>query len=127
MRSLLRKKSTRLAFLVVSVATGIFSVYSFIGLVRETHVRFVDQDLGAAWKESQKLPPGFARGEDYLRRLKAIKTGYAPPEMKQALFDYIAAYEKALIAMEAGREARAESRAMAEAKDRIVAIEQKYR
>jgi hypothetical protein len=122
----LKKKSTQIALVIFSTANGIFCVYSFAHQVRQTHVRFVDEDLGAAWKESRKVPEGFARGEDYLRRLKAIKTRWAPPEMKEALFDYIAAYEKGLIATEAGRDASTEAKAMAQAKDRLVAVEQKY-
>ena len=54
--------------------------------------------------EARKLPPGLARGEDFLRRLKAIDTSYLPPEMKQALSDYIEADERGLIAIEAGRD-----------------------
>src|SRR3954453_17399093 len=99
MRGLLKTKLGRIGFLGLVIASGVFSVYGFIGLVRRTHVRFVDEDLGKAWTESQKLPPGFERGEDFLRRLKAIDTNYLPQEMKQALFDYIAAYERGLIAM----------------------------
>lgn len=114
-------------FFLFSIAGGIFAVYGLAHLVRVTHVRSLDQDLGTAWTESQKLPPGFARGEDFLRRLKAINTDHAPPELKQALLDYIAAYEKGLMAMEAGRDAPAESKAMAEARERMIAIEQKYK
>jgi Xaa-Pro aminopeptidase len=121
-----KTKSGRVALLLLSTVVAIGSIYVFAQLVRQTHVRFIDQDLGAAWTESQKLPEGFVRGEDYLRRLKSIKTAYAPAEMKQALFDYIAAYEKGLIAMEAGRDAPEQSKAMAEAKERMLAAELKY-
>jgi hypothetical protein len=106
---------------------GIFCFVDSAHFVRRTHARFVEQDLDAALSESQKLPPGPARAEDYLRRLKAIKTGWAPPEMKQALFDCIAAYERGLIATEAGRDPSAESKAFDEASKRLTAIEQKYR
>ena len=127
MHAFLKTKAGRLAFFTFVMISSGFSVYSFVDLVREKHVRFIDQDLGAALAESQKLPPGFARAEDYLRRLKAIKTAYAPPEMQQALFDYIAAYEKSLIATEAGRGVPpGDSKAMIEAKERLVAAEQKY-
>ncbi len=127
MRAFLKTKAGRVAFSAIVMISGVFSIYGFIDLVREKHVRFIDQDLGAALAESQKLPPGFAQAEDYLRRLKAIKTAYAPPEMQQALFDYIAAYEKALIAMEAGRDVPPDhAKAMIEAKERLVAAEQKY-
>ena len=126
MRAFLKTKAGQLTFFAFVMISSIFSVYSFVDLVREKHVRFIDQDLGAAWTESQKLPPGFARGEDYLRRLKSIKTAYAPAELQQALFDYIAAYERVLIAMEAGRDAPEQSKAMAEARERMLAVERKY-
>ena len=126
-RSFLKSKLGRFALLLFLTLGGVFSVYIFAHLVPETHVQFIGQGLGAAWTESQKLPPGFARGEDFLRRLKAINTDHAPPELKQALSDYIAACEKGLIAMEAGRDAPAESKAMAEARERMIAIERKYR
>ncbi len=127
MRAFLNTKIGRIAFFMLVTAGGVWSVYSFIGTVRETHMRYVEQDLSTARTESQRLPPGFPRAEDYLRRLKAIKTHYAPPEMQQALSDFIAAYERGLIATEAGRDAPEHSQAMADAKARIVAVEEKYK
>jgi hypothetical protein len=126
MRSFLKNKYVRVASIVLSSLIGVYSFYDFPHQVRQTHVRFIEEDLSAAWTESQKLPPGFPRGEDYLRRLKAIKTAYAPAEMQQALFDYIAAYERGLIAMEAGRDAPEQSKEMANARERILAVERKY-
>ena len=119
MRAFLKTRAGQVAFFVFVMISSIFSVYSFVDLVREKHVRFINQDLEDAWTESQKLPQGFDRGEDYLRR-------YAPPEMQQALFDYIAAYERALVATEAGRDVPGYSKAMAEARERILAVGQKY-
>jgi hypothetical protein len=127
MRAFLKKKSIQVPINLFGIATGVWSVFGFIQQVRETHVRFIEEDLSAAWTASQKLPLGFPRAEDYLRRLKAIKTAYAPAEMQQALFDYIAAYEKGLIAMEAGRDAPEQSKAMADARERMLAVERKYR
>ncbi len=127
MRAFLKTKVGQIALLLFSIIVGVFAVDGFARLVRVTHVSFVDQDLGKAWTESQKLPPSFARGEDFLRRLKAINTDHVPAELKQALFDYIAACEKGLVAREAGRDAQDQDQAMAEAKDRIVAIEQNYK
>jgi hypothetical protein len=127
MRAFLKTKSGQLAFFAFVTITGVYSIYGFVGTVHETHIRFIDQDLRAAWTESQKLPLGFARGEDYLRRLKSIKTAYAPSDFKQALSDYIGAYERSLIMMEAGRDPSAETKPMSEARARMIAIEREYR
>ncbi|HEX4666390.1 MAG TPA: hypothetical protein VH207_07310, partial [Chthoniobacterales bacterium] len=71
MRAFLKTKTGQLVFFAFVTISGFFSVYSFVDLVREKHVRFINQDLEDAWTQSQKLPLGFARGEDYLRRLKS--------------------------------------------------------
>ena len=127
MRLSLKKKSHVIIFFAILIVSNVFGISSFIRMVRETHIRGVERDIGAAFKESDKVPPGFGRGEDTLRRLKAIKTGYAPADFKQALSDYIGAYERALITMEAGRDPSAESKPMSDARARMIAIEREYR
>ena len=106
---------------------AVVSIYPCVRMVRGFQVQSVEKDIGAAFKEANKVPPGFGRGEDTLRRLKAIKTGYAPADFKQALSDYIGAYERSLIIMEAGRNPSSESKPMSDARTKMIAIEREYR
>jgi hypothetical protein len=125
-RSPLKLKSTRFVPIAFLIAASVFGVYSFASLTRKTHIRAIDRGIGAAFKEAQKLPPGHERGQDILKRLKTIDMGYAPSEMKQAVADYITAFQKLLEATEAGRDSSTESKAMSDAGDRIIAIEKEY-
>jgi hypothetical protein len=108
--------------LIVALLGG----YGIFAMIRQNRVRSFDQQLGAAWHESQKLPPGFGRGEDFLARLKAIDTTSLPADLRQALSDYIAAFQAGVEAFMAGRDDPSSSKKMGEALQRIRALEQKY-
>jgi hypothetical protein len=122
----LQRKSSQVVLLVVSVAFAAFCVHGFIDMVRQTHTRAVARDWSAAINESQKLPPGLGRAEDLLARLKRIDTGYAPDEFKHAIADYISALQGAFDASKGGRDTTQFDKAMAEARERMVAIAGKY-
>src|SRR5947209_1938240 len=100
--SLLKRKSVLVLMLIVGVAWIVYSISSFVDLARRTHTRAIDQELKAALDASQALPPGIGRAEDLALRLKQIKPGYAPGEVKEALADYINALEADINAFKAG-------------------------
>jgi len=81
---------------------------------------------GAAIEQSEKLPPGLGRAEDMLSRFKHIDTGYAPAELKQAITDYIAAFQSSLDAAKAGRDTTPFDEAMGQARLRMAAAVKKY-
>jgi hypothetical protein len=116
----------KLSLLLLIVLGTVCGVYPFVNGFRRSQVEAVDKGLGGAFTESDKLPPGFGRGEDALRRLKAINTEHAPADLRQAVFDYTAAYERMLISLKAGRDPSAESKPMSETRARIIEIEHRY-
>lgn len=105
---------------------AVFWIRGFIGMVRQTHTRAVARDWGAAIEQSQKVPPGFGRADDLLARLKAIDTGYAPVELKQAISDYILALQNSIDAAKADRDTATFDKAMNEAKQKMVTIARQY-
>ena len=123
MRNTKLTRFIRVTVLIVAIGYGL---YSFVGLIRKNRIRDIDREIGAAFKDAQKLPPGHERGQDIVRRLKAINTGYAPPEMKHAVVDYVTAFQDALQATEAGHDVSPASKAMGDSRDRMIAIEKKY-
>jgi hypothetical protein len=122
----LQKKSTQVVLLVASLALAALSINGFVGMVRQAHTRTVARDWSAALEESQKLPPGLGRAEDLLARLKRIDTGYAPDEFKHAITDYINALQGAIDAAKGGHNTTQFDKAMADARERMVAIAKKY-
>ena len=117
----------KLSVLLLTLLATVGGIYAIVHGFRLSQVEAVDKGLGAAFTESDKLPPGFGRGEDALRRLKAINTEHAPADLRRAVSDYTSAYERMLISLEAGRDPSAESKPMSEAKARIVEIVHNYR
>jgi hypothetical protein len=114
---------------LLAVAVAVCSVYAmrdFAGIARRSHTRSLAQELVAIPALVEKTPPGTARAEDFLRRLKAVDPGLAPEEVKQALHDYIVATEGALEAIKSGRDASRFDLPMAEAKKRLGESLQKY-
>ena len=120
------KSSTKLSLFFLIVLGAISGIYPFVHGFRESQVERVIRAAGAAFTEADKVPPGLGRGEETLRRLKAIDSGYAPADLKQALSDYTGAYERMLISLKAGRDPSAESKPMSEAQTSMSEIEQSY-
>jgi hypothetical protein len=122
----MERKSSQIVLLILALGIGVFSIFGFIGMVRQTHTRAVARDWGVALRESEKVPSGLGRAEDLLARLKRIDTGYAPDELKRAIADYINALEGSLDAAKAGRDTTSYDEAMDQAKQRMVAAAKKY-
>jgi hypothetical protein len=123
---LVQRKSTQLLAAIVSVVMLPVLIWAWIGFIRQTHARNVAREWGVAVEQAEKLPPGMGRAEDMLSRFKRINLGYAPDELKQAIHDYIAAFQQSLDAMKAGQDTSVPDRAMEEAKLRMVSAIKKY-
>ena len=123
---LLKHKSARIVFVILSILLCVYSVRGFIDLIRQSHTRWIAQDIFAAVQEMEKSPPGIERGERFLKRVKAIDPGYAPAEVKQALQDYIIATQQGFDALKMGQDLRPSEAAMAEARNRLIACIRKY-
>jgi len=117
---ILKRKPAQIALCVFSVLFSAYCVNDFSHLVRKTHTREVMREFSAAVDALQKSPPGIERTEVFLKRVKGIKLGYTPVEVKQALHDYIAALEQGLDALKAGRDTQQYDDSVAAAKKRLI-------
>ena len=125
--ALLKRKPVVIVAVVASVCFSVYCILDFASMARNNHTQGLLHDMNAIMKDMEKLPPGIPRGEEFLRRVKALDAGLAPAECKQALRDYTAALEGSLEAMKAGRETTQYDAAMADAKQRLADCFQKYR
>src|SRR5207244_8609024 len=96
------------------------------GIVNERHTRVVESDFGAALHQLQDSPPGIQRVETFVARLKAINTGKAPADVKQALQDYVVAVEKSVDAAKAGRSTVPYDSAIDQAKQKLADSVRQY-
>jgi len=113
------KKSTRILVMILSLLIAVFCIQVFVGFVHQACTRTVEAGFGAALHQLQESPPGPQRARAFVARLKAINTDHAPTEVKQALQDYIAAVERSLDALTAGRNSAPYDRAIAAASQRL--------
>src|ERR1043165_5720450 len=102
--ALARKKSFQIPLAIIAVISFPFLIRGWIYSLRQSNTWDIERKMHSALEELQKSPPGFERAEKYLARLKAIENPYAPDDLKQALADYISAFERSLEAGKAGRD-----------------------
>ena len=126
LNELSKRKSFQIAVGVFSIVFTAYCIHGFIDLVRQTHTRALERQFAAAVNRLQKSPPGIERAETFLITLKKIDPGYAPPEVKKALQDYIAAFQQSLDALKAGRDTAQYDPAIAKARERLIASVKKY-
>lgn len=126
MNALLKRKSVRIVLCVASVLFGAYSIYGFVGLVRQTHTRALEREFASAVEQLQKSPPGIQRAETFVQTLRALDPGYAPSEVKTALHDYITASQQSIDALKAGRDTTQYDPAIAEARQRLIEYVRKY-
>jgi hypothetical protein len=105
---------------------GVVSINGFRDLVRQTHTRALVREFGVAVKRLESSPPGVEGAETFVSALKKIDPGYAPPEVRKALQDYIAAFQQSLDALKAGRDTAQYDPAIAEARERLIQSVRKY-
>jgi 4-amino-4-deoxy-L-arabinose transferase-like glycosyltransferase len=121
-----QRKSVQIPLGIIMVIWLPFLIRGWIYTARQSNTWDVEQKMNAALQELQKGPPGLARAEKYLARLKAINTGYAPDDLKQALADYASALEQSIEAMKADHDTTPFDHRMNDAKQRMIAIEKRY-
>jgi hypothetical protein len=126
LNAILRTKRGAIAATMFSLAFSAWCVYGFVGMVRQAHTRFVMQDFADAVTRLEQSPPGIARAETFLGRLRTIKTGYAPREVKQALNDYIVALQNSIQALKSGQDTKPYDAALAQAKQKLIRSCRKY-
>lgn len=124
---LVKRKSVYAAAGLLVICYSAYCLYDFIGMAHRSSTRNVMQELITIAAASEKSPPGMARAEQFLRRLKAVDTRSAPPEVKAALQDYIAAFEGGIEARKSGRDFAQYDLACAEAKQRLAGCFEKYK
>ena len=121
-----RKKSVQITVAIIMILMLPLFILGWIDFIRQSNTRDVAQKWGAAVRELQQTPPGSERVEKFLARLKAIDPGYAPPELRQAMSDYISALSKSLEAMKAGSDTAEFDQQIDDAKQRMITVVRKY-
>jgi hypothetical protein len=122
----MKKKSKLILLLILVALIAVFCIQGFMGIVHQRRTRTVERDFGAALHQLQESPPGVQRVETFVARLKAIETGYAPAEVKQALQDYIAALEQSIDAAKTGRDPAPYDPAIVQAKEKLADSVREY-
>ena len=117
---LFRNRSVQVLLVVFAIGLAAFCIYDFVGMVRLTRTKAVQRDFVTALQRMQSSPPGVERVDDFVRDLKAIKTDYAPEDVKSALRDYTDALEQSLNALKSGRDTSIYDPVIAHAKDKLI-------
>jgi hypothetical protein len=123
---MLTKKSTRILLPILFIVLAVFCAQGFIGMARQTHTSAVERDFVAALAQLQNSPPGIARVETFVARLRAIDANRAPVEVKQALQNYVSAIQQSVSAARAGHDIAPYDVAIAEARQRFVDAVREY-
>ena len=109
-----------LALVLASILFGVR------GLRRQQHARQVIRECMAATDTLEKSPPGFARGDEFIRRIKAIDTRGAPNDLVAALHEHIDLLERSFAALREGKDHEQLDKQVAAAKERFAAKVRKY-
>src|SRR5258706_11820322 len=102
--TLLKRKPVMILAALAVVCFSVYCIVDFAPMARRNHTQTLLSEMNAVMRDVEKLPPGIPRGEQLVRKLKALDPGLAPAEVKQALRDYMDALDGSLQAMRAGRE-----------------------
>lgn len=94
--------------------------------VYKLHAHRIANDVYSAVDTLQKSPPGIARANDFVNRLKAIDTSCAPDELKKALHDYIVAAEGILRSYESSNVLAATNTSMEVEKLKLITAIRKW-
>lgn len=123
---IVRRKWGQVLLLIGSIAFAVYCIRDFASMARNSHTQALLHDMNRIMEDVSKLPPGIPRGEELLRRVKALDPGLAPVEVKHALQDYTAAMEGSLQAMKAGRDTTPYDAPMAAPKQRLADCFRKF-
>ena len=72
------------------------SYSSLLFLIHRREARAVAAEMASARADIEKMPPGFERPAEYVRRLRAIDLAQASPKLKEALAAYSEAMGRSL-------------------------------
>jgi len=86
---------------------------------RKLPVRRLERGLNEAMDVLRKSPPGIARAEEFLRKLRAVDTQSTPDDLKQALQDYITATQQGLDVLKSGGSMIGPEKKMAAASEKL--------
>jgi hypothetical protein len=125
--ALLNRKPVMILSAIAVVCFSVYCIVDFGSMARRSHAQALLTEMNAIMRDVEKLPSGIPRGEQLVRKLKALDPGLAPAEVKQALRDYTDALDSSIQAMKAGRDATRYDAPMAEARQRLADCFRKYR
>lgn len=124
---LLRGKKTtknRLMACTLFVGSGVMLTLLVSNATERSGTKYkspLAHEFAAAVDQMEKSPPGVKRVEEFCARLKAMAAREGtPPGLKQALQDYAATMEEAMVALKTGMDATAYDRKLAEEKKRLL-------
>lgn len=126
MDALLKRKSGQIGFCIFVVLFAAYTIYGYAGWAQQSHTRALEREFGAAADRLLNSPPGVERAEVFVQTLKKIDPGLAPAEVKAALHDYIAAFERSLEAAKSGKDTAPYDSAVAETRQRLLSCVKKY-
>jgi hypothetical protein len=112
-----------LILLVYYIAGGGFNV---LGTASRQQARRVIRECMAATEALDKSPPGFARAEEFIRRIRAIDTHGAPQDLVDALHADADALARGLAAAHDGKDTKELDEQAAAAKERLAKLIRKY-
>ena len=96
------------------------------GIVRQQHAGRVIRECMAATEALHNSPPGFERGEEFIRRIRAIDTRGAPNDLVAALHEHIDLLDRSVRAAREGKDHEQLDKQVAEAKERFATKVKKY-
>ena len=117
-------KTLRIIFILVVVV--ISTAIGAHKTIARQDARHVIRECMAATEAMEKSPPGFARADEFVRRIRAIDTKGAPKDLVDALHEHIDLLERSLIAARAGNDTKVLDAQVAAAKERFATAVRKY-
>ena len=124
-----RKRAKRCGFVLLPLGLFLLALYFFsdsVGPIQYQRARQVIRDCMAATDALEKSPPGFARADEFVRRIKAIDTRGTPDDLVAALHEHIDLLEQSLAAFREGKDHEQLDQQVAVAKERFATKVRKY-
>jgi hypothetical protein len=101
-------KRVQTPLLILLIVGVLILIFYFVNLsaknFRAAESYRIDHEFHVVANQLKDKPGSVERSEEFVQRCKAINTYFAPPEVKNALNDYIAAVEQSTLAIKAGRD-----------------------
>lgn len=110
---------------IPTIAVGVFVLFlacAISPIVHKVRTRQIYNAIATAGEQYQSKSPSIESASEFSKKLHSIKTGYAPAEVKQAVSDYIIAWDSCLVVQRAGRDAKVYNQAVEENKLKLGAV-----